>query len=151
MADLCARSGCFHPDESHINVGVIPDRTAYCCVAGCACEEYVIAPLHEMGRRSFMETLLDAVSAERARQVQLWPDCEHLPDGTGGAGRGTYEGMMKHCCDRAYREGRLTHAHIFEEEVAEVLNATEPGPLREELVQVMAVCAKWIADIDSRG
>ena len=31
-----------------------------------------------------------------------------------------------------------------------MLNATERPALRNELLQVMAVCAKWIADLDLR-
>jgi len=42
------------------------------------------------------------------------------------------------------------HAHVFEEEAMEVLAEEDPVKLRVELIQVMAVCAKWIADIDSR-
>lgn len=98
----------------------------------------------------FVKRLADEVVEERRRQILKWPDCERLPDGTGGAGRPTYETIAKNSCDRAHREGRLTHAHVFEEECMEVLNATEPDKLRVELVQVMSVCAKWIADIDGR-
>jgi hypothetical protein len=90
------------------------------------------------------------VKTERLYQQQKWADCERLPDGTGGAGRPTYERIAKLACDRAYREGRVTHAHIFEEEAMEVLNATERPKLRKELVQVMAVCEKWIRDLDLR-
>lgn len=100
--------------------------------------------------RDTVVALVDEVHHERCRQVELWPNCEHLPDGTGGAGRGTYEVIAKNACNRAHREDRLTHAHVFEEEAMEVLNATEAKDLREELIQVMAVCAKWVADIDSR-
>ena len=89
-------------------------------------------------------------AAERLRQVELYPDCEHLPDGTGGGGRETWERISKISCDRAYSEGRLTHAHVFDEETAEVLAATDPVKLRAELVQVGAVVCKWIADLDSR-
>lgn len=104
----------------------------------------------ESDMRLHMDFLMDQVTDERVRQISKWADCEHLPDGTGGAGRPTYETIAKNACNRAYREGRLTHAHVFEEECAEVLAAEDPAAIRGELVQVMAVCAKWIADIDSR-
>jgi hypothetical protein len=98
-----------------------------------------------------MERFMADVAAERARQREKWPDCERLPDGTGGAGRPTYATIARNACDRAYREGRLTHSHVFEEEAMEVLDETDPAKLRDELVQVAAVCAKWIADIDARS
>ncbi len=88
---------------------------------------------------------------ERLRQAEKWADCESLPDGTGGAGRPTYEAIARAACDRAYREGRLTHAHVFEEEASEVLAETDPEKLREELIQVAAICVKWLADLDRRG
>jgi hypothetical protein len=100
-----------------------------------------------------VEKLIDIgaeVLAERRRQIAKWVDCEHVPDGTGGSGRTTYMNIAKNSCDRAYREGRLTHAHVFEEESAEVLAEEDPAKLRVELIQVMAVCAKWITDIDGR-
>ena len=58
--------------------------------------------------------------------------------------------IAKNACDRAYREKVITHAHVFEEEAMEVLAETDVVKLRKELVQVMAVCAKWIKDIDGR-
>ena len=96
-------------------------------------------------------SLFAEVAAERERQVKAWPDCEHLPDGTGGGGRETWMTIAKNSCDRAYREGRLTHAHVAEEEFAEVLAEEDPKKLRIEIVQAMAVLAKWHADLCSRG
>ena len=54
------------------------------------------------------------IIAERERQLAKFPDCETLPDGTGGGGRETYMTIAQHACDRAYREKVLTHAHVFE-------------------------------------
>jgi hypothetical protein len=89
---------------------------------------------------------------ERLRQADKYPQSESgLPDGTGGGARATWEAQSKAACDRAEREGRLTFAHIFEEEASEVLNATDPEKLRTELVQVAAICVKWAADLDRRG
>ncbi len=59
--------------------------------------------------------------------------------------------MARNACNRAHREGRLTHAHVFEEEACEVLNAQTPEDLRKELVQVGAMCLKWVLDIDGRA
>jgi hypothetical protein len=99
--------------------------------------------------RQHLERLLSEIASERLQQITNWPDCEHLPDGTGGvAVRQWSMEIAKHACDRAYREGEITHAHVFEEEAMEVLAETDPEKLREELIQVMAVCAKWVKDLD---
>lgn len=55
------------------------------------------------------------------------------------------------CPDSA--NGLHTHTAwdgILLEEVYEALAESDPATLRAELVQVAAVCAAWIADIDSR-
>lgn len=97
------------------------------------------------------EKIFTEISAERERQDAKYPDCISLPDGTGGGGRKTWESIARHACDRAHREGRLTHAHIFDEEASEVLAETDPAKLRAELVQVAAVAVKWLEDIDRRA
>jgi hypothetical protein len=79
-----------------------------------------------------------------------YPDCVSLPDGTGGSGYRTYRDLAKLACDRAYREGRLTHLHVLEEEVWEALAEDNPEKLRAELVQVGAMALKWIEDLDRR-
>jgi len=96
-------------------------------------------------------TIYDEIEAELARALAKYPDCARLPDGTGGAGRRTYETIARNACERAYREGRITHAHIFEEEAAEVLAEEDPVKLRKELVQVAAMCLKWVRDLDGRA
>jgi hypothetical protein len=102
------------------------------------------------GAMDSLTKIFEDVRAERAFQRERWPDCESLPDGTGGGGRATYEAIAKGACERAYREGRLAHAHVFEEEAAEVLAATEEDALDKELNQVIAVAVKWREDIARR-
>ena len=85
---------------------------------------------------------------ELARARHLWPKTDMYPDGTGGGGRETWRTIAQQSCDRAYREGRCTFAHVLDEETAEVLAETDPTKLRTELIQVMAVCARWIAKLD---
>jgi hypothetical protein len=97
-----------------------------------------------------VQRLLPEIVAERLRQIEKFPDCEHLPDGTGGGARETWERIAKNGCDRAMREGRLTHTDVFDEETAEVMAATNPVELRKELIQTIAVACKWVADLDSR-
>ena len=91
------------------------------------------------------------ISAERDRQDVIHPGTTQIPDGTGGGGYETREAIAKHSCDRATREGRLTHAHVFEEEAAEVMAATDPVKLRKELIQVAAVAVKWVEELDRRA
>lgn len=91
------------------------------------------------------------VDAERDRQDRIHPGTTRIPDGTGGGGYETYREITRLSCDRAHREGRLTHAHVFAEEAWEVLAETDPAKLRKELVQVAAVAVKWIEELDRRG
>ncbi len=96
--------------------------------------------------------ILSAFAAEHDRAIALYPDSVHLPDGTGETSARQYsEDMARNACNRAHREGRLTHAHIFEEEACEVLNAKTTEDLRKELIQVGAMCLKWILDLDGRA
>lgn len=101
----------------------------------------------EMNKR---QQLAEEIFAELDRAISLWPDSVKLPDGTGGGGRKTWEAIAKASCDRAHREGRLTHTHVFDEETAEVMAAETPEELRQELVQVGAMVVKWLLDLDSR-
>ncbi len=96
------------------------------------------------------QAIFDAIDAERDRQDRLHPGTAQIPDGTGGGGRKTWEAIARNACDRAHREGRLTHAHVFEEEASEVLAETDPVKLRVELIQTAAICVKWIEEIDRR-
>jgi len=88
---------------------------------------------------------------ERNRQDVIHPNTTQIPDGTGGGGRKTWETIARQSCDRAQREGRLTFAHVFDEETAEVLAEEDPVKLRAEPVQVGAVVLKWIAELDRRA
>lgn len=99
-----------------------------------------------------VDRIAKEVLDERLRQAEKYPHSESgLPDGTGGGARSTWEATARNACDRADREGRLTFAEIFDEESAEVLNATDEAHLRKELLQCGAVIFKWVADIDARG
>lgn len=97
-------------------------------------------------RRLIAEEALD----EWARGQSLWPDTDAYPDGTGGGGRETWRDIAKLGCDRAYREGRCTWAHVLDEECAEALAETDPAKLRAELIQVAAVALHWVANLDAR-
>ena len=60
------------------------------------------------------------------------------------------EKAAKEACDGAHKSGRLTHAHILNEEFYEAMAAGTSDDLRDELVQVAAVAVKWIQCIDRR-
>jgi len=97
--------------------------------------------------------VLAEVAAERNRQISKWGD--GMPRGGFGRpvsawDRVTVEGAKRRHDDAAER-GSCTMRLVLEEEVAEVF-AEEPGSRaqRVELVQVAAVCVKWIEAIDAQ-
>jgi hypothetical protein len=97
--------------------------------------------------------VLAEVSEERDRQIAKWGD--GVPSGGLSPAPGLDELFAR---DRAQRScmtlasrGLCTMRLVLEEEVAEVF-AEEPGSRaqRVELVQVAAVCVKWIEAIDAQ-
>ena len=76
-----------------------------------------------------------------------------MPGGFGLAGRPIDHTLMmraKATCDAAREGGEVSWRHVLQEEVAEVF-AERGGSMlqRAELVQVAAVCLRWIEAIDS--
>jgi hypothetical protein len=98
------------------------------------------------GVRRFAEE----IDAERQRQLAKWGE-QHHPDGTGGLRHIDQADRVRAMVEQAAAEGRQMWANILAEEVAETFAESDPAKLRAELIQVAAVCAAWIADIDSRG
>ena len=97
--------------------------------------------------------VLTEVANERVRQVEKWGLQIH-PDGTGPElipGVEAKRDAYRDECDLAGLTGQETWAQILFEEFFEALSETESVPLRKELVQVAAVCAAWIEDLDRRG
>lgn len=92
----------------------------------------------------------EEIDEERRRQIDKFGDQMDLPDGTGLP-------VYRHAADR-YREqadrnaaaGVLTDRDVLLEEVYEALAEDDPTRLRTELIQVAAVCAKWVYKIDHR-
>lgn len=97
------------------------------------------------GLRGFAEE----IDAERQRQIQKFVE-QHHPDGTGGSGALYVADRYRTIVDHALEAGNATWRDIALEEFYEALAESDPTRLRVELVQVAAVCAAWIADIDSR-
>lgn len=91
----------------------------------------------------------EAVDDERQRQLSLWGP-QPLPDGTGMPEQIEAADVARQNCQDAFADGEGTHAYVMIEEAREVLAETDPDKLKAELIQLAAVCAKWIADIDSR-
>jgi hypothetical protein len=92
--------------------------------------------------------VLGEVEQERARQDLKWGEQNH-PNGTGA----DYEELADAAraqCDSAARLGAVTWRHILLEEVCEASAEEDDDNLREELIQVAAVCVAWVEAIDRR-
>ncbi|MFD3802610.1 hypothetical protein ACFWTC_03055 [Streptomyces sp. NPDC058619] len=99
----------------------------------------------------------EELDAERARQLQKFGDQRH-PDGTGPntpvwapllpADR--FAAAARTRCQHAAERGDLTWLHVLNEEVAEAFAESDPTKLRAELIQIAAVCAAWVSDLDRR-
>ncbi|MFI9244209.1 NUDIX hydrolase [Streptomyces sp. NPDC053086] len=92
-------------------------------------------------------SVLAAIANERARQDAKWGEQNH-PNGTGLAGDDGRAELAREVCQAMARRGETTWRGVLAEEVAEAFAETDPALLRNELVQVAAVCAAWIAAID---
>jgi hypothetical protein len=102
-------------------------------------------------RTDGMAAFVADVDAERQRQLAKFGEQRH-PDGTGlhPERQKRLADEARALCERADRNGFLAWSHIFWEEVREAMAEEDPAALRTELVQVAAVCAAWIADLDQR-
>lgn len=58
------------------------------------------------------------------------------------------EAHAKMLTDSAMAAGRLTWGHVAVEELAEVIGCKDEATRRVELIQLMAVCQRWIQKID---
>lgn len=104
------------------------------------------------------EQALYEVGVERERQFAKWGP-QHHPDGSGacwpflmtGLSYGTLADTARIVCDDNAEHGEGTWADILLEELFEALAEEDTVKLRKELVQVAAVAAAWVEDIDSRG
>lgn len=100
------------------------------------------------------------LAAERARQEARFPD-QHLPSWTCW-GKRERQAEAKLRVELAVGSGDLSWAMVLNEEVCEALDAAAMAAstrqesrdsfwvqeLRGELIQVAAVCLRWVADID---
>ena len=93
--------------------------------------------------------ILRDISQEALRASVKHAGTDDMPDGTRDGGMNVVCcKQAKQSCDRAARGGYLTFAKVLEEEFYEAMCEEDPEKLREELVQVAAVCIRWIAKLD---
>lgn len=98
---------------------------------------------------SSIHFLFEDVLAERRRQDSMWGEQNH-PDGTGELGSDRQANQARVTCDQQFEAGLGAWADILKEEVYEAIAESDVVKLREELVQVAAVCMAWIEAIDRR-
>jgi len=89
------------------------------------------------------------VAEELTRARAKYPQTESCPDGTNEGLRDVAD-RARQICDFAESRGLLTFAIVLNEEVCEAMCEEDPVKLRAEIVQVMAVCTRWIRAIDRR-
>lgn len=114
------------------------------------------APPSDLSRINRRQTVLAAINAERNHQEEKWGP-QSYGNGTGptrnvfGHAALTLAGMARDLCDVRAERGEATWLDILLEEVFEAAAEDSQTKLRSELVQVAAVCAAWVEDIDARG
>lgn len=101
--------------------------------------------------------VLGDVEKERARQAAKYGSNDDLKDGTGLSAQWLqpiYTGNARRI-EQRFRDEYVLHAkptwmHLVREEVAEAFMESDPERLREELIQVAALCVSWCEKIDGR-
>lgn len=96
-----------------------------------------------------MSKIYKLIDRERARQDKKWGEQNHK-NGTAFIGFKMLSDYYKRQCDAATLTGKVTWADIFKEEVYEALAEEKPVKIKEELIQVMAVCKAWIECMDRK-
>lgn len=96
-----------------------------------------------------MSDVLDEVKHERYKQHLKFGEQNH-PDGTGAEHSRTTANIARSQCQEAFAAKRGTWKHILREEYAEAMAEIDAKELREELIQVAAVCVAWVEAIDRR-
>jgi hypothetical protein len=96
------------------------------------------------------EEIFAQAAMERHRQRIKW-GIQSLPNGTARHDDWQVAEFYKRVTDANDKDGTLSWRDVLLEEVFEALAESETEPLRTELIQVIAVCAAWISDLDSNG
>lgn len=90
--------------------------------------------------------VLRDIARERQRQDRKFPN-QHLPNGTNLQWT-HWANAARNIVDMAVERGDLTWCDVAREEIMEAFAEVDPAKLRVELIQVAAVFARWIEDID---
>lgn len=103
------------------------------------------------------ERVLRDVAEHRVVQFTRYGSNADLKDGTGPEERWlspltsysspAIEDILR---DEYNKHGVPTWMHLVREEVAEAFQESDPVRLREELIQVAALCVSWIEKLDAR-
>ena len=114
-----------------------------------------------MNWRDDTRRVLREVMHEREQQVGRYGHNEELLDGTGPdePWLGAVSELPAARVEEWFREdyerheraaGAPTWMHLIREEVAEVFREDDPARLREEIIQVAALCVSWVEKLDRR-
>lgn len=101
-------------------------------------------------------SILTEIGRERGTQDAKWGVPKNVPNGTGPDGSllgysfGELRDMMQSAVDELAARHESRMAAVLLEEVFEALAEDDERRLREELIQVAAVAAKWVQIIDER-
>ena len=109
-------------------------------------------------------TVLEVLD-ERARQYARYGTNADLEDGTGpdvrwipniwdaydSTAEGIEAGLRADYEATEVTQGKITWMHLVREEVAEAFAESDPARLREELIQVAALCVSWVEKLDDRA
>ncbi|MFB7278089.1 hypothetical protein ACFCZV_13355 [Streptomyces hydrogenans] len=96
-----------------------------------------------------LSRFVDALDTERQAQLAKWGEQKH-PDGTGPDNANARELADGYRAHNDHDPADKTWQTILLEEVYEALAESDLTQLRAELVQVAAVAAAWVRDIDTR-
>ena len=91
--------------------------------------------------------ILGEILEERVRQRLKWGD-QTLPFWRASLTDVEIANNAKAACDKAAVQGRCTWRLVLEEEFREALAESDPELIREELIQLAAVCVQIIESID---
>lgn len=94
------------------------------------------------------EAVYRKIDAERDRQHKMWGEQNHpnFSDNIQNWLPKAWEAQR--VCEDAFKNGKGSWGHILFEEVAETYEAKSEEHLKEEIIQVMAVCEAWLESID---
>ena len=104
-------------------------------------------------------SVLEDVADERSRQFARYGTNEDLEHGTGTPWLFPVSQLPASAVEASFRAeyedvettvGRPNWMRLVREEVAEAFAETDPARLREELIQVAALCVSWVEKIDQQ-